>query len=96
MGYVVTNKDRMSMIELLNHAWHVKFQASREKGSNYIRWDIQAINPNDGTYYSTDGASISDAVDSWFLRTAKEQGKVTTLYEEKSNFINITVVQFYC
>jgi hypothetical protein len=95
VGYTVTNKDRMSMIELMKHAWHVNFKATQEKGTNYIRWDIQAINPNDGTYYSTDGASLSEAVDNWFLRTAREQGKITTLYEEKSNFINITEAQFY-
>ena len=95
MGYVVTNKDRMSMIELLNHAWHVKFQASREKGSNYTRWDIQAINPTDGTYYSTDGASVSEAVDSWFVKTAREQSEVTTLYEAKAEVININEAQFY-
>ena len=95
MGYVVTNKDRMSMIELLNHAWHVKFQASREKGSNYTRWDIQAINPTDGTYYSTDGASVAEAVDNWFLKTAREQAQVTTLYEAKAEIIDINESQFY-
>ena len=95
MGYTVTNKDRMSMIELMKHAGHVDFKATQEKGTNHTRWDIRAVNPTDKTYYSTDGASISEAVDNWFLRTEREQGKVTTLYEAKSNFIDITEAQFY-
>ena len=38
MGYSVTNSDRLAMIEILNYAWHVKFSASREKGSTFTRW----------------------------------------------------------
>ena len=95
MGYIVTNQDRMSMIAIMNHAWHVKFQASREKGSNYTRWDIQAVSPTDKTYYRTDGDSISEAVDNWFFKTAREQAQVTTLYEAKAEVININEAQFY-
>ena len=95
MGYIVTNQDRMSMIEIMNHAGHVRFQATKEKGSNYTRWDIQAVNPTDKTYYSTDGASISEAVDNWFLKTAREQAQVTTLYEAKAEIIDINESQFY-
>ena len=87
MGYIVTNQDRMSMIEIMNHAWHVRFQATKEKGSNYTRWDIQAVNPTDKTYYSTDGASISEAVDNWLAKTGIVKEEPTTLYESKQEWV---------
>ena len=82
-SYLVTDEDTMAMIEIMKYAWHVKFSASRDKpGLSYTRrdgtyvkglpphtrWDIQAVNPVNGTYYTTDGDSIAEAVTKWFKR----------------------------
>ena len=82
-SYIVTNRDRMAMIELLNYAWNVSFRASRDRPGDsytkrdgtevvgiapYTRWDVQAVNPANNTYHTTDGDSITEAVNKWFMR----------------------------
>ena len=82
-SYVVTDSDRVSMIEIMKHAWNVQFRATRDRpGASYTRrdgtyvegippytrWDVQAVNPVDNTYHTTDGDSITEAVNNWFMR----------------------------
>ena len=106
MSYIVTNRDRMSMIEILKHAWNVQFRASRDRpGASYTRrdgtevvgipahtrWDIQAVNPVDNTYHTTDGESIAEAVTKWFTKIAPPKEaplNINSLYEAKLDFIN--------
>lgn len=95
MAYVVTNMDRMAMNELLQYSWNVQFRASREKARRgetpYTRWDVQAVNPVDNTYSTTDGASIKEAVDKWFAKTEspkEEPLNLNSLYEAKLDLIN--------
>ena len=106
MSYIVTNRDRMSMIEILKHTWNVQFRASRDRpGASYTRrdgtevvgipahtrWDIQAVNPVDNTYHTTDGESIAEAVTKWFTKIAppkEEPLNINSLYEAKLDFIN--------
>ena len=79
------------MIELLKHAWHIKFQSTQEKGTRYTRWDVQAINPANKAFYSTDGDSIVEAVDKWFAKTATQKMEpldLNSLYEAKLDLIN--------
>ena len=85
------------MIEIMKHAWHVKFQSSAERGSNYTRWDIQAVNPTDKMFYTVDGDSIAEAVDKWFIRTERIQEKPSTLYQAKEAEAEIIIeeAQFY-
>ena len=68
MGYIVTNTDRLAMIELLNTTWNVDFKASSERDSSFTKWTIQAPNPQDKTYYTTDGASIAEAINKWYSK----------------------------
>tara|TARA_R110002020_G_scaffold198412_1_gene399605 strand:- start:417 stop:713 length:297 start_codon:yes stop_codon:yes gene_type:complete len=97
MSYIVTNSDRMAMIEIMEKSWHVHFKSSQEKGSNYTRWDVQAVNPADTTYYSSDGSSIVEAVTTWFNKTGTIQKKPLTLYEAKAYEAEIIgeTAQFY-
>lgn len=95
MSYIVTNSDRMAMIKLLNHAWNAQFRASRDRAirgnTPYTRWDVQAVNPVDNTYFTTDGSSLKEAVDKWFAKTAsgKEEAlNINSLYEAKLDFIS--------
>ena len=79
MGYNVTNKDRLAMIELLNITWHVDFKASQERGDGtYTKWMIQAPNPHQGLnykiYYTTDGSSIAEAINNWFSKMEEVNG----------------------
>ena len=89
MGYSVTNSDRLAMIELLNYAWNVTFKASRDKaGASYTqsdgtvveglpahtRWDIQAVNPVNTTYYTVDGDTIAEAVGKYFTKMEEVNG----------------------
>ena len=89
MGYSVTNSDRLAMIELLNYAWNVTFKASRDKaGASYTqkdgtvveglpahtRWDIQAVNPRNTTYYTVDGDTIAEAVGKYFAKMEEVNG----------------------
>ena len=82
-SYVVTDRDRVSMIEIMRHAWNVSFKATRDRpGASYTRrdgtyvegippytrWDVQAVNPANNTYHTTDGDSITEAVNKWFMR----------------------------
>ncbi len=82
-SYVVTDRDRVSMIEIMKHAWNVSFRASRDRpGDSYTnrdgtevvgipahtRWDVQAVNPVNNTNYTTDGDSIVEAVNKWFMK----------------------------
>ena len=108
MSYIVTNRDRMSMIELLKYAWNVSFRASRDRSGAsytrrdgtkvvgipaYTRWDVQAVNPIDNTYHTTDGVSIAEAVTKWFAKTAliqEEPLNINTLYEAKLDLIERT------
>ena len=111
-SYIVTDKDRVSMIEIMKHAWNVQFRASRDRPGDsytrkdgtyvkgipaYTRWDVQAVNPVDNTYHTTDGDSISEAVDKWFSKTAIEKGESSTLYEAKATESEIIIeeAQFY-
>lgn len=90
-GYMVTNLDRLAMIEICNKAWNVQFRASRDRRGEdytkkdgtvvvgipaYTRWDIQAVNPIDNVYYTTDGKSIKAAVDAWFTKIGQINGEV--------------------
>ena len=112
MSYVVTNRDRMAMIEIMIHAWNVNFKASRDRDVDaytrrdgtyveaipaHTRWDVQAVNPVDKIYYTTDGDSIEEAVNKWFMKTGIPTEKPTTLYEEKAieSEIHIGEAQFY-
>ena len=106
MAYVVTNKDRMAMNSLLKYAWNVSFRASRDRpGASYTRrdgtevvgipahtrWDIQAVNPIDNTYHTTDGESVTEAVDKWFAKTSaprEEPLNINSLYGAKLDLIN--------
>ena len=111
-SYIVTNRDRMAMIQLLNYAWNVSFRASRDRPGDsytqkdgtevvgiapYTRWDVQAVNPVDNTYHTTDGDSITEAVNKWFMKHEVLIGKTTTLYEEKAIEAEIITedAQFY-
>ena len=82
-SYVVTDSDRVSMIEIMKHAWNVSFRASRDRPGDsytkrdgtevvgiapYTRWDVQAVNPVDNTYHTTDGDSITEAVNKRFMK----------------------------
>ena len=106
MSYAVTNRDRMAMIEIMKHAWNVQFRASRDRpGDSYTkrdgtevigipahtRWDVQAVNPVDNTYYTTDGDSITEAVNKWLMKVGILIEKSTTLYEEKATESEIII-----
>ena len=93
MNYIVTNSDRMAMIELMSASWNVHFKSAQEKGSTYTRWDIQAVNPVDKTNYSSDGSSIVEAVTNWFTKTGNVQAKPSTLQEAKEH--ESELIQFY-
>ena len=111
---MVTNRDRMAMIELLNYAWNVTFRASRDRPGDsytrrdgtyvkgipaYTRWDVQAVNPVDNTYHTTDGDSITEAVNKWLTKQGFLIEKSTTLYEEKATQSQTEIIieeaQFY-
>ena len=111
-SYVVTDSDRVSMIEIMKHAWNVQFRATRDRpGASYTRrdgtyvegippytrWDVQAVNPVNNTYHTTDGDSITEAVNKWFMKHEVLIGKTTTLYEEKAIEAEIITedAQFY-
>ena len=105
MSYAVTNRDRMAMIEIMKHAWNVQFRASRDRAGPtytrragtyvegipaYTRWDVQAVNPVDNTYHTTDGDSIAEAVDKWFAKTKTQREEplnINSLYEAKLDLI---------
>ena len=106
MSYAVTNRDRMAMIEIMKHAWNVQFRASRDRPGDsytkrdgtevigipaYTRWDVQAVNPVDNTYYTTDGDSITEAVNKWLMKVGILIEKSTTLYEEKATESEIII-----
>ena len=79
MGYSVTNSDRLAMIEILNTTWHVDFKSSTEKGDTaYTRWSVQAPNPHQGlnykVYYTTDGSSLTEAINNWFSKMEEVNG----------------------
>ena len=112
MSYVVTNRDRMAMIEIMKHSWNVNFKATRDRpGASYTRrdgtyvegipaytrWDVQAVNPVNNTYYTTDGDSITEAVNKWLMKVGILIEKTTTLYEEKATESEIIIeeAQFY-
>ena len=114
MSYAVTNRDRMAMIEIMKHAWNVTFMASRDRpGASYTRrdgtevigipahtrWDVQAVNPVDNTYHTTDGDSIAEAVNKWLMKQGFLIEKSTTLYEEKATQSQTEIIieeaQFY-
>ena len=112
MSYAVTNRDRMSMIEIMKHAWNVQFRATRDRPGlsytrrdgtyvegipPYTRWDVEAVNPVDNTYHTTDGDSITEAVNKWLMKVGILIEKKTTLYEEKATEAEIIIeeAQFY-
>ena len=79
MGYNVTNKDRVAMIELLNTTWHMDLKASTERGDEiHTKWTVQAPNPYQGLsyniYFTTDGSSIAVAINKWFDKMEKVNG----------------------
>ena len=80
MGYNVTNKDRLAMIELLNTTWSINLKAVQERQDSwaFIKWAVQAPNPHDGLnyniYYTTDGSSIAEAINKWFDKMEKVNG----------------------
>lgn len=79
MGYIVTNSDRLAMIEFLNIVWHMNLTTSQERGeSTYTKWTVQAPNPYQGIdykiYYTTDGSSITEAINNWFIKIEEVTG----------------------
>ena len=75
MGYIMTNTDRLAMIELLNLTWDVSFRGFREKGEGCITmWLINAIEPTTKTYMTASGQSLTETVDNWFMLAAQRTG----------------------
>ena len=79
MGYSVTNSDRLAMIEILNTTWHVDFKSATEReDSTHTRWSVQAPNPHQGLnykiYYTTDGSSLTEAINNWFSKMEEVNG----------------------
>ena len=98
MGYNVTNKDRLAMIELLNTTWHMDLKASQERGdSTHTKWSVQAPNPYEGIsykiYYTTNGSSIAEAINNWFEKMEKVTGVTmerevwTSLWDAKMDLV---------
>ena len=105
MGYSVTNSDRLAMIEILNVAWNVNFQAATERGdSTHTRWSVQAPNPHQGlyyrTYYTTDGSSITEAINNWFSKMELVNGVPverevwTSLWDSKMDLVKDDILGF--
>ena len=52
---------------------------------------MQAVNPVDNSYPTTDGDSIAEAVTNWFTKITppkEEPLNINSLYEAKLDFIN--------
>ena len=115
MGYSVTNSDRLAMIELLNYAWNVTFKASRDKAGAsstqsdgtvvkglpaHTRWDIQAVNPVNTTYYTVDGDTIAEAVGKYFTKMEEVNGAPverevwTSLWDAKMDLVKDDILGF--
>jgi len=98
MGYNVTNSDRLAMIELLNVTWTIDLKASQEQGeTTTTKWAIQAPNPHDGlnykVYYTTNGSSVTEAINNWFVKMEEVNGVPmerevwTSLWDSKLDLI---------
>ena len=94
MAYNVTNSDRLALIELLNTTWNINLKAAQERGeTNHTRWVIQAPNPVDKTYHTTDGFSITEAINNWFVKMEEINGVPmkrevwTSLWDSKMDLV---------
>jgi len=79
MSYIVTNTDRLAMIELLNTTWSIDLKSSTERtDETSTKWTVQAPNPHQGlsykVYYTTDGSSIREAINNWFSKMEEVNG----------------------
>ena len=98
MSIRFTNKDRMALNELVNHAYSFTLSGGSERTLKGMQFIITA--PGRGrTWYTGTGLSIVEAIDDWFERVEKVEGirlrraNLETLQEAKENAAEI--IQFY-
>ena len=104
MSYVMTNKDRMSINELLQTTNAFQLIGGHEKDDDHHMTFSLTAPGRTRNWYTSNGFSISEAVDNWYERIATKEGtslrKInnldhTGLYEAKAAEIIESEAQFY-
>ena len=104
MSYVMTNRDRMAINELLQvtHAFKLDGSSERKGEENHMQFLLTAPGRT-RSWFTSSGFSIEEAVDKWYDRVLEVEGiqininkkeELSSLYEAKAEVIEIEA-QFY-
>ena len=104
MSYVMTNKDRMAINELLQatHAFKLDGSSERKGEENHMQFLLTAPGRT-RSWFTSSGFSVVEAIDNWYDRVEQVEGirlrkidnlEPPSLYEAKAEVIEIEA-QFY-
>ena len=103
MGYVMTNRDRMAINELLQVTHSFQLQGNWPKGvEEPMEFSLMAPGRTN-SWFSSKGLSVEEAVDNWYSIVSEAEGilirkgklETTSVYEAKAEVIDINEAQFY-
>ena len=102
MSYVMTNRDRMAINELLQVTNYFQLQGNWTKGvEEPMEFSLMAPGRTN-SWFSSKGLSVEEAVDNWYSTVSEAEGilirkgklETTSVYEAKAEVIEIEA-QFY-
>ena len=80
MNYVVSNKDRLALIDLLNVTNNITITGLDTQSALERKWYITATVIDSSHGFISEGGSIEDAVDTWFESSSLERPSPMSLY----------------
>lgn len=83
MNYVVSNKDRLALIDILGITNNITITGLNTHKATDRVWYITATLADSPHGYISKGNTIGDAVDSWFEQCPLNRPEPRSLYEEK-------------
>ena len=103
MGYIMTNRDRMAINELLQVTHSFQLHGSWPEGvEEPMEFSLMAPGRTN-SWFTSNGLSVEEAVDNWYSTVSEAEGilirkgklETTSVYEAKAEVIDINEAQFY-
>lgn len=85
MEYIVTNRDRLALVDLLQISFNVNIIGLDTNNFDGRKWVIISFSPEKCV---VSGKTIEEAINSWFMLTGQERPKPMSIYQAKKEVSN--------
>ena len=83
MNYIVSNKDRLALIDLLNVTNNITITGLDTQLASERKWYITATVTDSSHGFISEGESIAEAVNIWFESSSLDRPPPMSLYDMK-------------